>query len=272
MIDAVRICQHVVCATDLVHGEPVFFGRDGVRSRTLGSSARAVDPARVVAFSAAFPGLLQPFVVKAADLFPVPGNSPEGNLVLVDGGVINNLGTQWWEPASGGTTGTLSRPIITIVVDASVALPRWSPAKYLPSKTLASASRVFSLIYSNSVRPRFEHLRREGSSFGTNAIGVSLAQDPIRALDANMGLDLGGRSSELRQRLSGRLQELRDLAVRAQDVPTGLSSLGFDAVRDLVTHGYYSAMIELAGAALVEHKGDGSPLECWFQPCPTKVE
>ena len=51
-----------------------------------------------------------------------------------------------------------------------------------------------------------------------------------------------------------------------------LSSLGFDAVRDLVTHGYYSAMIELAGAALVEHKGDGSPLECWFQPCPTKVE
>ncbi len=257
--------RHVVCATDLVRGEPVFFSHDGVRCRSFGQAVRVVDPAQVIAFSAAFPGLMRPFRVKAGDLFPSIGRAAEGDLVLVDGGVVNNLGTQWWEPAAGGGTGTFTERVVTIVADATVALPSWVPARLQPSKTLAAASRVFSLIYFNSVRPRFDSHRRLGPLSGSTAIGVSLAESPAQALRANMVRDLDGRTTELSKLLLGRHEEMIDTAVRAQSVTTGLTALGSSAVRDLVAHGYYLAMIELAGVALDGRHAKGPILEDWFK-------
>jgi hypothetical protein len=196
-------------------------------------------------------------------LFPSPNRAPEGDLILVDGGVVNNLGTQWWEPAAGGASNSCGARTVTIIVDASVALPRWNLTGGHLSGTLAAAFRVFNLIYFNSVRPRLDSHRRQYPSGVNAAIGVSLAEDPFQVLCANGVTDLNGRTSDLGRRFASRRREMTETAVRVQDVPTSLRALGCSAVRDLVSHGYYLATIELAGAAL----GNGGTvvLEDWFQ-------
>lgn len=257
-------CQHVACATDLVRGEPVVFGADGTRSPSRGLSKLAIDPLRAMAFSAAFPFLTHPFVLKAMHLFPSSDIGANDQLALVDGGIINNLGTQWWEPVSGGIAPTFGQLQIAMVVDASIRLPRWPLAKLFPWGNLGAVSRIVGLIYSNSVRPRFDYLRRRDSTEDSEHIGISLAENPVNALKAAMLRDHLGLSSGLQ--LSDRSRELSDAFSRSQILATNLHSLGFSAVRDLVKHGYFLAMIECASCGLTGEIDSSAPLESWFLP------
>jgi hypothetical protein len=157
--------EHVFCATDLNHAGPWHF--------VAGSRAFSYSPARdlrgvvdtaeirlqtVVRASAAFPGAFPPkrmhFGSKRA--------------FLADGGVWNNLGTQWWgldsTPFERDRQAYLpNRSFVDrlLIVDAGLFLKPtagiWFSLPFVGELLLLA--RAISVLYPNSVRPRVEALR-----------------------------------------------------------------------------------------------------------------
>lgn len=171
---------HVFCSTDLVSGRPVYFSTaqeesvawvpdgpsfhsdvwpsldwsvDGERVTTH------LDLAQVVRASAAFPGL-PPVHVRG-------GAADEGangqHLVLVDGGVWNNLGSQATEESGyAASFGSLPSDRALVCIDASAPIRPHSDWKLrLPGVgVLASAIRVMSIQNYNTVGPRVDAFRQ----------------------------------------------------------------------------------------------------------------
>jgi len=92
-----RTVDHVFCATDLSVGSPFFFSTKGngrVFSETYGrGDGKDVRLAFAVATSAALPPLIPPMAFKLASRFERDAEHPV--TYLSDGGVWNNLGTDW---------------------------------------------------------------------------------------------------------------------------------------------------------------------------------
>jgi len=90
--------DHVFCATDLTNGGPIFFSTKGggrVFSEHYGrGDARNLILSRVVQASAAFPPVVPPMRFTHDDLGLEDKSVPRA-IYLSDGGVWNNLGTDW---------------------------------------------------------------------------------------------------------------------------------------------------------------------------------
>ena len=147
-------CGHVFCATDLIAGCPFFFvaGKhgyvyDAVRwhpslypaRRSGWADASEVKLQAVVRASAAFPGALPPKLFRF-----VNSSGKDTHVFLADGGVWNNLATQWWG------------------ADAEIALPDdlESEDEGLWFMSLKSDFRLFVVNAAAPVTPVKHHLFR----------------------------------------------------------------------------------------------------------------
>jgi len=174
-----RRVSHVFCSTDVEVGEPFYFlaMRFGgfFWSRRRGACASTYPIAKAVRASAAYPFAFLPKRVKLKNQFKwhkEPGRKEEryesGHAYCADGGVSNNLGSQWfdendpndhpyrnlsrfyngaWQPG---------REFIELTVDASGPLRPmdgrllWFP----PLGDLRGLRRAMGLLYENTLAPR----------------------------------------------------------------------------------------------------------------------
>jgi hypothetical protein len=163
--------QHVFCATDLTHANPFYFvTRYGGDLRNIGFSTRRGHVKDLVTVATSKVTLQA--AVRASAGFP--GAFPPrrfGFTLLADGGIWDNLGTQWWDLdrdsndvfrgydlASLGVRGNIDR---LLVIEAGV--PIQSASNWLIRLPVAgeflALSRAVSVLYPNVVKPRVEALR-----------------------------------------------------------------------------------------------------------------
>jgi predicted acylesterase/phospholipase RssA len=182
--DRRRRVSHVFCATDLVEGEPFYLlatlGGGFFYSRRRGAARSNRYPVRkAVRASAAFPFAFLPKRVNLSKFEFHWSSDPtkpvkqyrDGRAFCADGGVANNLGTQWFEEndtsdwpyrlifgsdLAGGVRWQPGRETIDIAVDASVPIEAASSSWFaLPVVAeLRSVTRVMRVLYENTLRPR----------------------------------------------------------------------------------------------------------------------
>ena len=187
--------DHTFCATDLNLGLPFYFTSSGggmVYSDGLGWGDFAEDWGvgleTVVRSSAAFPGMLPPKFLSGTlfrfwrdPMFRArPQEEVGGAFLLADGGVWNNLGTDWWDSSHGDSlldwrafagaigsrrlrTYAQRSPQVRIVVNSSspLHLRRRSRVFTIPvAAELIAPRRVVGTLYHNTVRPRLAALSR----------------------------------------------------------------------------------------------------------------
>ena len=102
--------HHIFCATEVQFDETAYFAGDAIQARSFSSAAPGNIPtAMAVRASAAFPGAFPPVIVRG-----ITGKKEEGtghrdaprsfhteHMVLVDGGVRDNLGVDWFTGRPG---------------------------------------------------------------------------------------------------------------------------------------------------------------------------
>lgn len=251
--------QHVICATELTSGQPIFLSRNWVYSRTYGWGLPKVSPDRAVYASAAFPAAFPPLRLSTRRLEMGGGqynrNRPK-TLLLADGGVYNNLGTDWFTFAKEAADipwgfdprfGEYQPPEVDyqIIVNASSPASVARIPRLWPLRSILSFARIMTVLYENTLRPRLEQLERE-SSKRTAVIDISkspiqLAQQALRGVESDS--DACKRAEVLCERLRALSSEYwTDLVEDTSLLKTTLTAVGEERGARLMRHGYISAM------------------------------
>jgi len=177
------LVEHVLCTTDLISGQPVYFStwsrgvcwrRNWVydvqeHRRGFGESwdASTVDVTNACRASAAFPGL-PPWRLSFRPLRAVsePNQStwklPSQVARLADGGISNNLGSQVLREDGFYRGGTQTEPPSTLLcINASTPISesRSWPLAVPGLRTLVALRRSMQVLYENSIAPRLSSLR-----------------------------------------------------------------------------------------------------------------
>jgi hypothetical protein len=189
---------------------------------------------------------------------------------LADGGVYNNLGTDWFEvlasqvPQSAERLGSelwpfgkldVRPPSIArdnvIVVNAGASSKRIN--RLLPMFTVA---RIMSVLYDNTVRPRLDTLIESGRPV------IDISESPLalaERLAQSKGED-GRRARESCLRLGGMGDTFwDDLTSDTAGTPTKLTPAGSRTGARLMLHGYLSTLVLLNarfGAVFPEPRSD----------------
>lgn len=154
-----------IACTDINNGAAVYFSnvkggsfhlrQDSLRSVITVAGSTHLRLSKVARCSASYP-ILQPAVSVRAE-FPEPGmeSGPKRSrkMRLIDGGVWNNLGTDWWKGAAPtGQRADLSRrPWISVVCDASAPVrPPRGPSLF----------RTIQCMHQNTVEPRIHEIEK----------------------------------------------------------------------------------------------------------------
>lgn len=256
--------MHVLVATDLLSGEPVYFSKRFVYCRPYGwSPPEDLLSAEALYSSAAFPAVFPPKSLRV-NRFRFIGGEMSGELPrlvrLADGGVFNNLGTDWFEVLKSQARGPAAMlwpfgkldvrpPSIAaedvIVVNASA--PSQPIHRLLPMLTVA---RIMSVLYDNTVRPRLDRL------IAMRCPVIDISESPLR-----LAQRLGESEGEVGQRATAAASKLQGMGNRFWDdltrdtsgTPTKLTSAGARTGARLMLHGYLSSLVLLHarfGAAL----------------------
>lgn len=257
---------HVFCATDLVSGNPVFMTRERIQNETYGMGPADLAVSEAIYASAAFPAVFPPLAVSTSN-WHVEGRQAEraARLFLSDGGVFNNLGTDWFAAAARvEDDGQDDLPLDSLIVNASKP-PRIEGGKRtLIRFQVPALVRAMTVVQENTVSPRLRTLRDEPRT----AI-VDISQSPTALLEA-----LESHPSELvRARAAAVAAGLRTprwidhwetLASATSIVPTQLEAVGLERTRHLLRHGYMNAAIAahcVFGSAFTARDDRG---EVWF--------
>jgi hypothetical protein len=166
-----RAVRHVIIATELSVGRPVFIECEWMHGPGMrGSYGRPghLWLHRAVRWSCTVPALLPPALLRTKTLSPESAIRGESHnlppwLTLVDGGVCNNLGTDYHDVLSASSFGT--RPDgfykalnadLKITVDSSSALAKTNlKAARIPLLgELLALPRNISILYQNTILPR----------------------------------------------------------------------------------------------------------------------
>jgi hypothetical protein len=248
--------RHVYCTTDLRSGGPFYFVGERVYSPYYGVGHNFCTPAEVLCCSAAFPGLFRPFVF-GADRFHFDASRALGRVALCDGGVLNNLGSQWFDDELGrlvdAVDGSRVDQLSTVLVmDASASLvPK--PVTRLPSvfAEVALFARQVSVLYDNTVVPRANALldRTSRRTSGKQIAIGRLTASPLDMADGLAAVRNDDRTRRVLRTLAEREAELA-LSVRLNaTVPTALNALGVETTARLIQHGYAGAMVAMMSAS-----------------------
>lgn len=245
---------HVLVATDLLSGKPMYFSSQFVHCQPYGwSLPNEIRTAEALYSSAAFPAVFPTKWLRLGRLDFQNGDM-QGELPrvvrLVDGGVYNNLGTDWFDvlqkqsqasQSSLWSFGELkvSAPHIedknVIVVNASAPSQPVTNVGLFPF----SLARIMSVLYDNTVRPRVRSLQVDDRPL------IDISESPIQLaqrLAEQEGEDKH-RADALVKRLEGKNPEFwanfkKDTAGTA----TKLSSAGRRTAARLMLHGYLSSL------------------------------
>lgn len=267
LVDINRQVDHVICATDLLAGAPFFFSGQFIYGPWRGWSQPGDTKLQTaVQASAALPGAFPPrrFDLKG---FLLSQAHPEHYTYLVDGGVFNNLVTEWidglemqrvWFPES---IPVRRPPHLQVAVNASVptfALTR-RPSLLLRIPYLREViviPKIIDVLYANTLGPRVRELKRRFASGppwepGTPLL-LQISESPFRyAIQMELQKDVKPET-RLRVREVERHLDAHEPpewwdenARKAASVPTSLSRLDLETSRLLIHHGYMLAMTAL---------------------------
>jgi Patatin-like phospholipase len=272
--------RHVLCATELTSGRPIYMDGQMVHSPAYGSGLPKMSVSEAIYASAAFPVGFPPLRVKTAALNMSGGDTEDRppRLLLSDGGVFNNLGTDLftvWEKvaASPFTLDPRFTPLPTveqrIIVNAS------SPAKILTMprvwiwRNIVAIIRIMSILYENTVRPRVQQLIKEEDTLGGPLV-IDIAESPAELAARIKKFDDGDGASERAAEMLIALETFRDnaywhgYASRASLTKTVLRAVGETVAVRLLILGYLNATV--ACHARLKSAGlNKVPSEYWFQ-------
>jgi len=188
----------------------------------------------------------------------MPGALPR-TVRLVDGGVYNNLGTDWFKvlrEQSGNPDllwafGELPVNPLRIRDDDVIIVNASAPSRRVKRLGPVTLARIMSVLYDNTVRPRVDLIRMKSQPI------IDIAQSPIELaehLARNLQGDEGVRAQNIERLLAGKTEDFwRDFRSETAGTKTKLSRAGpREAVR-LMLHGYLSSLVLL-------HVRFGAPL------------
>lgn len=261
-----RSVDQVMCATELQSAEHLYLAPGFVYSYRFGVG-RPEDTAlsTAVQASACLPGAFAPRRLPSERLGFTAAGPQRREVVLVDGGVYDNMADEWLVGLPARLARDPAPPVQcrdvdeVVVVNASSAVG-WTPMRRLRFvlwSELSTLIRVNSVMYQVTTERRrsalvddWDTAQRLGR--GQRGALVHIAQTPYtvadafkdstrwpdRATRARAVLDLLGDSLDARQRW-------KDGAARSTAVPTVLRKLGRPATLGLLEHSYVLAMCNL---------------------------
>jgi hypothetical protein len=273
--DVHKSTEHVLCATDLRSGGFVYFCGSFVYGYYVGVGAPGrLALADAVQASASLPGAFPPRWLRSArfGFHNAPGDPPRvrtRSLVLVDGGVYDNMADQW---ARGYQNRAHNCPEVVVqanvpeelvVVNASAGM-RWTPyrrGRWPLVGELFALLRDKSILYNATTAPRrrdlvdlFEYANETGH--GLRGALVNITQSPYRVAHAFED-EVTPRGDRARTVIAA----LRTAEVAAgpaaseagwvetarldSAVPTVLWNLGNEVAARLAWHAYVLAMCNL---------------------------
>jgi len=264
--------DHVICATELRSAEQVYFGGDFIYSFWLGHGVPANLPlARAVQASACFPVGFPPtnLPTKQHRFTGAPSISggppkPPNKMVLMDGGVYDNMGDQWargfrdrvrrWEDLGKGRLA----PEQLVVVNASARIS-WNPFREMLVPLfgeLAAINRVLDVLYINTTNVRRQNIvasydpDEPVSASVIPSVLVQIAQSPyvVAGYYASRTTPVGQRAQAVLKMLGDTPENKKDWAKIASDnsiVATSLSKFKPEVTARLMYQGYVVAMCNL---------------------------
>lgn len=259
-----RGVRHVIIATELSLGRPVFIESEWIHGPGMRygyGKPGHVRLHRAVRWSCTVPLLLPPGLVRTNTLSPENAIRGESlnlpmSLSLVDGGVCNNLGTDYHDVKSAFSFRTRPEGFykapeadLKISVDCSGALGETS-LKFIHIPLLSellALPRNISILYQNTILPRLES--------GTPTISIGLSPKMQQFVGGGKGksgtelVDHFRRAREVgeyfRKHFETHHEEeeiFTDLAESSGRVPTTFGALGEESTARLLWHGYLSAL------------------------------
>jgi predicted acylesterase/phospholipase RssA len=248
--------MHVLVATDLLCGEPMYFSSKFVYCRPYGwGLPNDVGTATAVYSSAAFPAVFPPKRLTLKKLNfqngEMPGSLP-GKARLVDGGVYNNLGTDWFDVLKehSGNPNLLwafgERDVDRLSIEPRniIAVNASAPSRRVRKLGPLTLARIMSVLYDNTVRPRVELIRRNDQPI------IDIAESPRELAELlyeqEKDEDTRQRARNVAAVLGGKTDDFwRDFRSETAGTKTKLSKAGpREAVR-LMLHGYLSSLVLL---------------------------
>lgn len=238
-----------VNATTSETGRRFRFKQDAVGDYDLGyASAAEFKVADAMAVSAAYPGIIGPFVIETHEFewrkraaWDLPKEQAEirpppfSRIHLYDGGVYDNLGT---EPLfDGGQQRPRDDGNLIVVSDAGAPLGQVGPARFRPFRLKRVADIMSSQARALRVRSFVNFLQRNPGSGAYLQIGAH-AGDKLRAY--------GGQNPAAADLLIGETWTSIDDVARAAAYPTTLRRMDAADFDLLSRHGYETAKWNLA--------------------------
>jgi predicted acylesterase/phospholipase RssA len=266
--------DHVFCATDLLAGEPFYFSRQFLYSYRLGwASPNNCRLQTAVQASAALPGAFPPARLRTSQFTfvrsrPVVGAAPMPAVFLVDGGVYNNLGTDWIEglrQRAGGQLPTdselkMANHLVVVNSSGQRAVRKSAGSMRLPYlRDLQMISLVTDVLYANTIAPRL-HALHDASVRASTTDQASLLKPAVIQIDrspiqfargiARMGGPMGERANSVISLLESTTgsdddEYWRLSAATVAQVKTTLSKVGREPAARIIHHGFVSAMTVL---------------------------
>jgi predicted acylesterase/phospholipase RssA len=254
-----RTLDQLLCATDLHDGHHVYFSGRFVYGYDYGVSTSAGSlPLHVpMQASAAFPGAFPPRFIRREKL-----GLPQGakHLVLVDGGVYDNMADQWQRGFAGrvGRLGGASPKSAEelVVVSASAGLAH-DPLKRFRVPLLGelfALKREQSVMYDNGNSLRRQDLVGKFIRDEPNPSGalVHIPQSPLRVPKYYTEKDTSdpartARAADAKARLlaAGSEADWKQMADANAAVPTTLVAFSSEVTARLLRHAYVLAMVNL---------------------------
>lgn len=247
--------MHVLVATDLLSGEPVYFSNQFVHCQPYGwSTPEEILTKEALYSSAAFPAVFPPKRLRLSRLKfqngEMPGPLPR-IVRLADGGVYNNLGTNWFEvlqeqsqalPPMLWPFGELKVNAPRIEVRNVIVVNASAPSRRVQRLGPFTLARIMSVLYDNTVRPRVQEMQ------GQDRPLINIQESPIELVEdlTQVGGDVGRRAEALATKLEGKTKEFwSDFTRDTAGTKTKLSRAGRRTAARLMLHGYLLSLVLL---------------------------
>lgn len=243
--------SHVFCATELLSGQPVFMSNHLIDSPVFGSGPATMRLSHAIYASAAFPAVFPPLSVSTRSWRGMGDQATRPpRLFLSDGGVFNNLATDWFDTNTPGGSGATNAPSPAnadyLVVNASKPGRIKSRRSWIYGLHLPALWRAMVVMQENTVRPRISLLKGEE---GTAIVDIS--ETPFALLERLM--THSDRYVKLRaSRVASWLHEGRrenhwtNLASESATVPTQLERVAPTRAIHLLRHGYMNTAVAMS--------------------------
>jgi len=274
-------CLHVICATDLASGIHTYFSDRFIYNAMHGITTETdtVQLATAVQASAALPGAFNARTISKDDLnFRVlwgpdsdEGSTPQGGnplgardeirghpLVLVDGGVYDNMADQWFEGierrrtewADRGEDASMIEPVDFLVLSNASAGWRWRKIRstwsstFLTVREVSSLSRDYQIMYNTIARRRRRHIVDLWKYTPAQGALVQIDRAPLDTL--NVRSPQADRIKDAVTGLGLTAEEWNELVRHSDSYPTVLRRVKPERARRILWHSYVLTAVSVS--------------------------